>query len=273
MKARGTTAALILLASLASIFAAPASVLHAAPVLYFDAEGGTKPWDYFSPYWSATSGSPYDQTWSDDSSAYFEGTGGVVNVPNMINSVNSITFGVNGYTIGGSPGAGALMLTGTGGNITTHEGVTATIQSIINGSNGLTKLGAGTLELLGYQLYTGDTTISEGTLRLLYTPLPTSTSVVLANTAGAALDINGYNSTFASLNGGGTNGGNVLLGSGNLQVTTGNYGGVISGSGDFVVGAVTLSGANTYTGETYVSGTLTLSAERVNQFETTAFRN
>jgi len=60
----------------------------------------------------------------------------------------------------------------------------------------------------------------------------------LANTSGAALDLNGRSNSIGSLAGGGASGGNVILGSATLT-TGGNgsstsFGGVISGTGGLI---------------------------------------
>ena len=92
--------------------------------------------------------------------------------------------------------------------------------------------------------------------------------MTLSNVAGAALDLNNFNSTFAFLAGGGTLGGDIALGSGNLTLnyggtTTQNYGGAISGTGGLIKGGAavfvqTLSScSSSYSGATTInSGTL-----------------
>jgi fibronectin-binding autotransporter adhesin len=90
--------------------------------------------------------------------------------------------------------------------------------------------------------------------------MPNTSEVVIANTAGAILDVNGKTDTIGSLSGGGSSGGNITLGSGSLtanQFTFGIYGGVISGTGSFTkssYGTLWLDRANTYTGGTTITG-------------------
>ena len=86
--------------------------------------------------------------------AIFGATGvGTISVASPIN-VNSLNFTANGYTLGG---AGSLTFVagnstlGTG-LINTETGVTATINTAINSSLGLIKLGAGTLRWAGRSL-------------------------------------------------------------------------------------------------------------------------
>ena len=93
-----------------------------------------------------------------------------------------------------------------------------------------------------------------------------------ANTAGATLNLNGFNETIGSLTGGGTTGGGVTLGAGTLTLGTDNtspaaYAGIISGTGGLTktgTGTETLSGNSTYTGATVINGgTLTLSGGNI----------
>ncbi len=212
--------------------------------------------------WSITSGSSYNRIWADDSNAYFEGSGGTVNVSGTINSVNSLIFGVDGYTLGNSPGSGTITLTGSGGNITIDNN-TCMINSTIAGSVGSTKLGSGMLTLAGANAYTGSTAIQGGTLRLSGGDdrLPTGTAVTLAYQA--SLDLNNYNQTIASLSGGGSypNPSGVSLGSGTLTInsnTSTAFGGKITGTGNLVKkgsGELTLAGlGTTFTGDTRIYG-------------------
>ncbi len=120
--------------------------------------------------------------------------------------------------------------------------------------------------------YTGATRINGGKLQLgSRNALSAGSDIILANTAAASLDLNGFNQTIKSLTGGGTTGGNMILGGGatltiggpntitnNNFVGTEIYGGQISGSGNltFTGGANVLltNNANTYTGQTNING-------------------
>ncbi|MGC4016402.1 MAG: autotransporter-associated beta strand repeat-containing protein [Luteolibacter sp.] len=87
-------------------------------------------------------------------------------------------------------------------------------------------------------------------------------AVVLANTAGAILNLSGSAPvSIASLSGGGASGGNVTLGAATLNTGSGNtstsYSGILSGTGGFTKtgsGTQTLTGTNTYTGTTTING-------------------
>ena len=126
----------------------------------------------------------------------------------------------------------------------------------ISGMGGLTKLGAGTLRLLASNVYTGATQINAGTVEWgAVERLSNATDVHVA--AGATLNLAGFNESFDALSGGG----DVVLGAAALNVGVDNgdglFAGVISGTGDLLKlgnGTQTLTGANTYSGATFVDG-------------------
>jgi autotransporter-associated beta strand protein len=147
-----------------------------------------------------------------------------------------------------------------------------TFAGVIIGSGKLTKSGSGNLTLSGANTHRY-TLINAGKIILGAAGVLHDAGVVqLANISGATLDLNGNNENIGLLFGGGSSGGNLVLGSGNLTVdnraATGlshnsTYAGVISGSGNLIktgTGTLTLTGANTYTGTTTISnGEVTLS--------------
>ncbi|MBA3484604.1 MAG: autotransporter-associated beta strand repeat-containing protein, partial [Pirellulales bacterium] len=61
-------------------------------------------------------------------------------------------------------GSGTLNVGAAGGPISVRSFVTATINSVLNGNQGLTKNGAGTLTLGGVNTFTGDVAINAGTM-------------------------------------------------------------------------------------------------------------
>lgn len=169
---------------------------------------------------------------------------------------------LNGYsqTLGALNGGGS-----SGGHISLRDATlsvaSGSYAGLISGSGGLTKIGNGTLILLPGPAetgnsYTGGTRIEGGTLKIGRTnALPIGGNVTLENTAGAALDLQGYPQTIGALNGGGANGGNILLGNGTLTVQSGTYNGIISGTGMLekdTTGNLVLGGLNTYTGGTSI---------------------
>jgi autotransporter-associated beta strand protein len=108
--------------------------------------------------------------------------------------------------------------------------------------------------------FTGGISIEAGKIQIAggNDRLPVNASVTLADVATAELDLNNFNQSLLSLNGGGTIGGNVKLGTGTLTITgASSFAGVISGSGSLNksgAGTLTLSGANNYSGGTNFSG-------------------
>jgi fibronectin-binding autotransporter adhesin len=150
------------------------------------------------------------------------------------------------------------------GTINTATGTTLSYGGIIAGVGDLAKSGAGTLVLSGASSFTGNTTVSAGTLSI-------SSDANLGAAPGGAstgkLVLSGALQTTASfaLN---ANRGITLTGTGSINPSAGTtltYGGIIAGSGNLLMagaGTLTLSGANTYAGTTTISGgTLRISAD------------
>jgi autotransporter-associated beta strand protein len=143
---------------------------------------------------------------------------------------------------------------------------TFTDSGIFSGPGTLNKTGTGTLVLGGVNTYAGATNINAGTLRNgIANAIQDSSAVTVAS--GATYDLNGFSETIGSLAGAGT----VTSGAvGALTLTAGGdntstlFSGVLqNGSGTVAftksgTGTLTLSGANTYTGLTTVSGGILL---------------
>ncbi len=166
---------------------------------------------------------------------------------------------VNGGTILASTGTSSLAGNiALGANSTVNvTGAQLTLSRVISGATfGIDKQSAGTLVLAGANTYTGSTNVSGGTLRLNATNRIANTSAVTV-ASGATFDMNNFSDTVGSLAGSG----NVTLGSATLTAggngTSTTYSGVVSGTGGLTkagAGVMTLSGANTYTGATRISG-------------------
>ncbi|WP_441281122.1 autotransporter family protein [Tardiphaga sp. 862_B3_N1_1] len=123
------------------------------------------------------------------------------------------------------------------------------------GGGGLTKIGAGTLNLAANSTYAGQTVIQAGTLALTGAGAISNSSRVVANGTFDVTGITAAGTNIQSLAGSGA----VVLGAKNLAITDAKndlFSGVISGTGALTLnsGMQTLSGINTYTGGTTVSG-------------------
>ncbi len=142
-------------------------------------------------------------------------------------------------------------------NLTTSGA--SSITGVISGTDAtLSKAGSGTLTLSGTNTYSGSTTVSAGTLSIASDAnlgtAPGSATAGHLTLNGGTLLVTG-NMTLNSKRGIelGDDDGSVSVNSG----ATAQYSGIIDGSGDFTkagAGKLTLSGPNTYTGATQVSG-------------------
>ncbi len=129
------------------------------------------------------------------------------------------------------------------------------------GVGSIIKTGSGTATFSGVNTYTGTTTVNAGVLQAGVTSVANvsgafgnNSAVTMANVAGATLNITGFNTQIGSLTGGGTTGGNVVLGAATLSVGGDNtspaaYAGIISGTGGGLskigTGTLTLTAAST----------------------------
>ena len=157
-----------------------------------------------------------------------------------------------------------------------------TISAILGGTGALSKTSSGTVTLSGTNTYSGGTNLNAGTLNINSAKaLGTSTFTIAAgttidNTSGSAITLttnnpqvwNG-NFTFIGTNNLNLDTGAVTLGNNRtitVNVNTLTVGGVISGSYSLTktgAGTLVLSGTNTYTGITTITGgTLSISKDR-----------
>lgn len=125
-----------------------------------DADGGNGTWDTTTQNWDTLATGGANTAWSNTETAIFGATAGTVSVAAGGITAANVTFNTTGYTVQNN------TLTVGAGSITTAPGVTATISSNITGTNGLTKAGAGTLNTTGGNSYTGNTTVTAGTLKI-----------------------------------------------------------------------------------------------------------
>jgi len=141
------------------------------------------------------------------------------------------------------------------------NGLGAVLSGVLSGGGNLTKAGAGTLTLNATNTFTGNTSIGAGTLLLAnFGALQNSTLVY--NTGGGNLSFGTLtNATFGGLSGNqdlalANNSSAAValtLGGGNVDTT---YSGNLSGNGSLTktgIGNLTLSGNNSYAGDTTIS--------------------
>ena len=135
---------------------------------------------------------------------------------------------------------------------------TLTVGGIAGPGFGLTKEGAGALAI-GASSYDGATAINAGTLRANAAGAFSSTySIYLNNLAGVNLDLNGFSHTLNNIDGGGSAGGNVLLGGATFTTLSSGTIGGLSGAGGLVKNSAsifTIAGTTTgYSGTTTING-------------------
>jgi autotransporter-associated beta strand protein len=146
----------------------------------WDNGAATGNWNSSDANWT---GAAWNNTTLD--SAVFGTTGiGTVTLTEAITAGN-ITFNNPGYTIAG----GTLSLSNS--TINVAEG--ATISSVLAGTTGMTKAGAGILSLTGVSTYSGGTTINDGTLSLESATTDTSVRGTVTVNSGGTLRIAGAN--------------------------------------------------------------------------------
>jgi len=157
-------------------------------------------------------------------------------------------------------------------------GSVATISAVIDGTSGLTKEGDGTLTLGGANIYTGLTTVSQGTLQYgIANAIPAGNDVTVDG-ATAILDIADFNGSVGAVilaNGGSITGAaGVLTSSATFDVRSGSISAILSGANGLTkstADTVTLSNANNYTGTTTISAG-TLNANAINALPTAGGR-
>jgi RHS repeat-associated protein len=126
-----------------------------------------------------------DQVWNDANgdTAVFTGSAGTVAVASGI-SAGEIDFSASGYSLTG----GSLAIGGSG-TIDVAAGLTATITTTLNGSNGLTTPDSGTLSLGSANTFSGGTTIEAGLVQIGDDAALSSGAIAISS--GAGIDLNG----------------------------------------------------------------------------------
>jgi autotransporter-associated beta strand protein len=222
----------------------------------------------------------------------FDGGTFALGGPNRIDSSSiidvrtaTLALGTNNQTVGGVrmfSGGGSITGPGTLTSKSTIQALSGTISAVLAGFDntvGLIKDTPGTVILSGANIYSGDTTIAMGTLGLgaddVIPDGPGKGNVVVG---GAVLDMRGFSDTINGLSNSGAGNGIIISSSasttsvltiGNNDQTSTFSGAIEERLATFSVrkigtGTLTLSGANTYDGDTTISdGTLKLGAANV----------
>ncbi len=160
--------------------------------------------------------------------------------PENPGSGGSSTFNFNGGTLVAEAGADETQrlnfmhsldnaVIQAGGAFINSNGLNITIAQPLSGSGPLTKLGAGTLTLSGANTYTGNTTVSEGTLAITSPSLPHPATVTIESGATLALDFEGREQVLALVVDGNT------LPDGVYDASSPETAGFITGTGEIEV--------------------------------------
>jgi uncharacterized repeat protein (TIGR01451 family) len=220
--------------------------------------GGSGDWDTTSSIWRAPTSGGSLTTWINGNPAtvpvFFGGTAGTV--ANTLGTVyfNSMEFQSSGYTVSG----GTLSLSGSDPvQITAGSGLTATLGSVLAGTNRLVFSGGGVVVLSGANTHSGtvllntgtvevaslanintasaigkgsvagssaDLIIDGGVLRYAGASAQSSDRLFSLGTAGGTLDASGSGSGTISFTGTGSMGANGQTGARTLQLTGSNTG-------------------------------------------------
>jgi autotransporter-associated beta strand protein len=137
-------------------------------------------------------------------------------------------------------------------------GQTFTLTSALGGAGSLNKTGLGSMVLSGVSTFAGDTTVAAGILQISgNNRLPTAASL---NVTGGTFSLQTFSQTadIVTLAGGAITGsGAGTLNAAAFDLQSGNVSAILAGAGPLTkstAGAVTLIGANTFTGLTTIAG-------------------
>ncbi|MFM9024601.1 MAG: beta strand repeat-containing protein, partial [Planctomycetaceae bacterium] len=105
--------------------------------------------------WTTTGNTWFDGTtvrsWVPGAKAIFSGTGGTVTLDSGVAANGGLQFTSTGYTLTGA----GLVLGGTSNGVEVGSGLSATVATVLSGSGGLVKTGAGALSLGSANTLTG----------------------------------------------------------------------------------------------------------------------
>lgn len=156
-------------------------------------EGGTGTWSATNANWTSSTGVS-NGLWDTGKTAIFGVTTATSTVTvSGTQNINGLTFNTTGYTL-----SGGTLNTTAATTLTADANVSATVSSVISGSNAITKAGDGTVVLSGANTYSGATTVSAGTLEVGDSALSSIGFVSTTVNAGATLVLKNSFSGFAS---------------------------------------------------------------------------
>jgi fibronectin-binding autotransporter adhesin len=203
-------------------------------------QGGTGTWNTTSLFWNSFNDGvtgPMD-TWDNAApggdNAFFMGMAGTVTLAGPM-TVHDITFGTNNYTLAGS----TLTFTGTTPTINVTTG-TSYIDSVVAGTQGITKSGAGGLWLRGANTFLGNITVSAGGIGL-------ASDASLGAASNGIILANGTSITSTALLAASRT---VTIQSGVATATGGALTARFTGAGGLNVSGTLSNNANDYTGRT-----------------------
>lgn len=152
--------------------------------------GGAGTWSSSSGNWATTDSGTTTAAQNLNQQLVFRGTGGAVNVDGTVSPRSGLRFDSSGYALTG----GTIQMQGGSAAVNTvavDPGISASVGSIVSGSNGMTKTGAGSLTLGGANLIGGGFNLDEGTLIAANTSGSATGTGQLNVAAGATLGGNG----------------------------------------------------------------------------------
>lgn len=225
-------------ASILAILIAAAGSASAATLTWGPTgSGGAGTWDGVTSNWYNGA----SVTWSDGSDAFFRGTAGVVTVTGT-RAIGGLSNDVAGYTLSG----GTLSLSGAATPFSLPSAMT--ISSIISGSGGILKTGAGNLTLSVANTFTGSTSIQGGRV------IASNNSALGTGASGVSIGSTGTlelsNVTIAKNIAFNAIGARIFMGSGTSTIT-----GDVSINADaskFQLGSTTLNLNGSVTADAYV---------------------
>ncbi|MEI6654233.1 MAG: LamG-like jellyroll fold domain-containing protein [Verrucomicrobiota bacterium] len=200
-------------AALYTVAAPPISGLYWAPV---SGGGGTGTWNAAATLWSQTAGTQGTLAQGTNGALKFATAGGTVTIDGTVTAAKGLSFSAGSYSLVAGTSTPNLSLGGasaTANTVTVDSGLTAAISAPLTGSTGMTKAGSGSLVLSAANTYSGDTSLSDGTLKLTAGSLG-NTAIMVRGTAILAVQPGRSRTLSAGNTGTAATGATLDLGSG-----------------------------------------------------------